>query len=398
MLAGLTGLAAQDRSEVQAPRFEVDPLWPKPLPNHWVLGSVVGISIDERDQIWIIHRNNSVGPIEQGATLNPPAGECCAPAPPVLVFDVDGNLVKHWDGAGKGYEWPASNHAITVDRLGNVWVAGNGGPDSHVLRFNRDGKFLKQYGRSGARQGPPNQSGQPTFVPNSHDLESFGRVAKIFVDPKANEAYFADGYLNRRVAVVDIESGKMKRYWGAYGNRPDDTKNVRYSPDAPPNQQFGNRWDGDRASTSVHCADMSNDRLVYVCDRPNNRIQVFQPDGTFVKEAVIAKRTLGEGSVWDIAFSHDPGQRYIYVADGRNMKVHILRRDTLEVLTSFGDGGRQPGQFFGVHSVAVDSKGNLYTTETYEGKRVQKFVFKGEGPVTSENQGVVWPTRPTPSR
>jgi len=282
-----------------------------------------------------------------------------------------------------------------VDKLGNLWIAGNGQPDSHVLRFTTEGKFLKQYGKSGARQSA-GKDGQPAFTPNSHDPESYGRVAKIFVDPKASEAYFADGYLNRRVAVVDIESGKIKRYWGGYGKPPDDSKNVRYDPDAPPNPQFGNRWDGERASTSVHCADMSVDGLVYVCDRPNNRIQVFRPDGTFVKEVVIARQTRGEGSVWDLAFSHDPAQRYLYVADGRNSKIHILRRDTLEVLTAFGDGGRQPGQFFGVHSVAVDSQGNLYTTETYEGRRVQKFSYRGEAPVSSQSQGVLWPTRPQP--
>jgi DNA-binding beta-propeller fold protein YncE len=220
-------------------------------------------------------------------------------------------------------------------------------------------------------------------------------VASIFVDAKNNEAYIADGYLNKRVAVIDIASGKMKRYWGAYGDKPDDTKVLQYNPNDPPARQFGNRpaVEGQPVSTSVHCAKLSNDRLLYVCDRPNNRIQVFNPDGTFVKEVVIAKPTLGEGSVWDLAFSHDSAQRYLYVADGRNSKVYILRRDTLEILTAFGDGGRQPGQFFGVHGIAVDSRGNIYTTETYEGKRVQRFVFKGEGPVTSKDQGVVWPGR-----
>ena len=221
---------------------------------------------------------------------------------------------------------------------------------------------------------------------------NFGRAASIFVDAKANEAYIADGYLNKRIAVIDIESGKMKRYWGAYGNKPDDSKVLEYKPDDPPAQQFGNR-PGLPPSTSVHCAKLSKDGLLYVCDRPNDRIQVFKPDGTFVKEVFIAKSSLGEGSVWDIAFSHDPGQRYVYVADGRNSKIHILRRDSLEVLTAFGDGGRQPGQFFGVHGIAVDSKGNIYTTETYEGKRLQKFVYRGEAPVTTKNQGVVWPPR-----
>ena len=157
---------------------------------------------------------------------------------------------------------------------------------------------------------------------------------------------------------------------------------VRTSPTRAPVQQF---------RSPVHCADLSNDGLVYVCDRPNNRIQVFKKDGTFVKEAFYAKNSLGDGAVFDLAFSKDPAQTYLYLADGNNMKIRILRRDTLEELTSFGDGGRQPGQFYAVHSIAVDSKGNLYTTETYEGKRLQKFVYKGLRAVTRKEQGTVWP-------
>jgi DNA-binding beta-propeller fold protein YncE len=141
----------------------------------------------------------------------------------------------------------------------------------------------------------------------------------------------------------------------------------------------------------VHCAEPTNDGLIYVCDRQNNRIQVFRRDGTFVQEAFYARRTLGDGSVWDIAFSRDPEQRFIYMADGKNQKIYVIERRTLEVLTTFGDGGRQPGQFFAVHSIATDSRGNIYTTETYEGKRIQKFVYKGMGTVTQRNQGVVWP-------
>jgi DNA-binding beta-propeller fold protein YncE len=176
----------------------------------------------------------------------------------------------------------------------------------------------------------------------------------------------------------------VKRFWGAYGNAPEDVNPGPYDPDAPPAQQF---------RTPVHCADPSNDGLIYVCDRQNNRIQVFRRDGTFVQEAFIAPRTLGDGAVWDIAFSRDPEQRFIYLADGKNQKVYIIERRTLEVLTSFGDGGRQPGQFFAVHSIATDSRGNIYTTETYEGKRIQKFVYKGMGTVSRRNQGVLWPGR-----
>jgi DNA-binding beta-propeller fold protein YncE len=377
--------AAQAGSAVQAPVFEVDPFWPRPLPNHWLLGMSIGVSVDARDHVWIVHRGAAtLNPrTETGADASPPVGECCLAAPPVLEFDPAGNLVGHWGGPGPGYDWPDSNHGITIDHKGNVWIGGNGPNDAHVVKFSRDGKFLAQFGRPGARAVAGGE--KPAWAANSHDRDHFGRVAKIFIDPRANEAYVADGYLNRRVAVIDADTGKLKRYWGAYGNRPDDTDLGRYDPDAPPAKQF---------RTPVHCAELSSDGLLYVCDRPNDRIQVFKPDGTFVKEVFIAKRTLGDGSVWDIAFSKDPQQKYLYVADGKNERVYIIQRDPLQLLTSFGDGGRQPGQFFGVHSIATDSKGNIYTTETYEGKRLQKFAYKGLGPVTTPNQGTVWPRPP----
>jgi hypothetical protein len=373
--------AAQASRAVRAPLFEVDPFWPKPLPNHWLLGRTIGLSVDDRDHVWIIHRGAAhLDPkTEAGADEKPPIGECCRAAPPIVEFDPAGNLVGHWGGPGQGYEWPESNHGLTVDHKGNVWIGGNGPNDAHVLKFTRGGKFLAQFGQPGARR-----ISEKKYAANSHDTENFGRVAKIFIDPRANEAYVADGYLNKRVAVIDADSGKFKRYWGAYGTKPDDAPLGDYDPDAPPAKQF---------RTPVHCAEFSNDGLLYVCDRPNDRIQVFKADGTFVKETFIAKRTLGDGSVWDIAFSKDPKQSYLYVADGKNERIYILQRDTLELLTSFGDGGRQPGQFFGVHSIATDSKGNIYTVETYEGKRLQKFIYKGLGTVNRLHQGTVWPTR-----
>jgi DNA-binding beta-propeller fold protein YncE len=382
--------AAQTKGAVQAPRFEVDPLWPKPLPNHWILGSTIGVWVDSDDHVWIIHRSSAtLGNNEK--TLESKQGECCAGAPPVLEFDQDGNLLRHWGGPGAGYEWPDSNHGIFIDYKGNVWIGGNGGPDSQILKFTKDGKFLLQVGKKGARRkagatAGGNEGDVAGFVGGSNDQESFGRVAKIFVDAKANEAYIADGYLNKRVAVLDADTGKMKRYWGAYGNKPDDTPLAPYNPAAPPAQQFRN---------PVHCADMSVDRFIYVCDRVGDRLQVFTPEGKFVKEQFYEKNTLNAGSVWDIAFSKDAQQKYIFMADGVNEKVKIVDRQTLQELTTFGDGGRQPGQFYGVHSIAIDSKGNLYTTETYEGKRLQKFVYKGMAAVTKDNQGVVWPSRGT---
>ena len=373
--------AAAQQGSIEAPRFEVDPFWPKPMPNHWVLGQTIGVWADDQDVVWIVHRSSATLADNEKA-LELKTGECCAGAPPVLAFDAAGNLVRSWGGPGPGYDWPTGNHGIFVDHTGSVWIGGNGAGDSQILKFTKDGKFLAQYGKPNIHKGPANAEGLSTFAGDSQDQNNFGRVAKIFVDPRANEAYIADGYLNKRVAVLDAATGKMKRYWGAYGNKPDDRNAGPYNPAAAPPQQFRN---------PVHCADLSNDGLLYVCDRVNDRLQVFRPDGTFVKEAFIAKNTLASGSVWDVAFSKDPQQRYLYVPDGMNNRVYVLRRDTLEVLTSFGDGGRQPGQFFGVHSIATDSKGNVYTTETWEGKRIQKFVFRGVGRVRSPHQGVVWP-------
>jgi len=368
--AALDRVAAEGKS-VQAPRFEVDPMWPKPLPNHWLLGNVIGVGVDFQDHIWIVHRSAAtLDRKEIYAAADPPLAECCIGAPPVIEFDQQGNVVHAWGGPGpgQGYEWPESNHGIVIDSKGVVWIGGNGANDGHILKFTREGKFVKQFGFAYASAG-------------SNDPWAFNKVAKVFLDEPNNEAYVADGYGNKRVAVIDMDSGKIKRYWGAYGNKPSDAPLGPYNPAAPPAQQFRN---------PVHCAELSKDGLVYVCDRVNDRIQVFKKDGTFVQEVFVAKNTRGDGSVWDIAFSKDAPQKYFYLADGANEKVRVFDRASMTELTAFGDGGRQPGQFYAVHSIATDSKGNVYTTETYEGKRLQKFVYKGIGSV-SEAQGVVWP-------
>jgi len=371
------GAAAVQAATIIAPKFEVDLTWPKPLPNHWILGAAIGVSADAEDHIWIIHRPGSLEPGEIHATTNPPIAQCCAPAPPILEFDQAGNLLRHWGGPGSGFDWPHANHGITIDYKGNVWIGGAnrtpeaGAQDDSVLKFTRDGMFLMQIGRPAQSKG-------------SDDTENLRQPAKTFVDPKTNELYVGDGYGNHRVIVFDADTGAYIRHWGAYGHKPDDANIGPYKPDDPPAKQFRN---------PVHCAQLSHDGLLYVCDRVNDRIQVFKPDGTFVKEAFIEKSTLGSGSVWDIAFSRDPQQKYLYVADGENDRVHIVDRESLEVLTSFGEGGRQPGEFYGVHSIATDSKGNIYTTETYRGQRVQRFVYKGLAPVTKKDQGVLWPRK-----
>jgi hypothetical protein len=368
-----TASSRAQQQTVQAPRFEVDPMWPKPLPNNWVLGNVIGVGVDARDHVFIVHRHDTVNEQEGGAMGTNPTAECCVAAPPVIEFDPEGNVVAAWGGpvAGAPYVWPGSNHGIAIDDKNNVWIGGNGGGpnwDSHILKFTHDGKFLQQIGTPGQ-------------AANSQSTTHFGRVAKVSFDFRNQEAFVADGYGNKRIAVVDMGTGAIKRFWGAYGNVPSDSNYGAYNPDAPLIPQF---------RTPVHCAEPSNDGHVYVCDRVNDRIQVFTRDGKFVKETQVAPRTRGDGSVWDIAFSKDPAQQYIYLADGKNERIYVMDRQSLEILTQFGGGGRQPGQWFAVHSIATDSKGNIFTTETYEGKRIQKFVAKGIGAVPRV-QGVPWP-------
>ena len=357
-------LVAGGQSVAAVPEFQVDPLWPKPLPNKWLMGSVIGVSVDSSDHIWMLHRPSSLSSNERAAALDPPWAACCVPAPPVLVFDQEGTLVDSWGGSGEGFQWPQSEHGLYVDYKDNVWIAGNGGNDHHILKFTRDGAFLLQIGRSGMSQG-------------SNDTQNLRQPTTMTVDPVDNEVYVADGYGNRRVVVFDADTGEYKRHWGAYGNRPDDddpyngsgaTVGSDYDPELPPARQF---------SKAVHGVAISDDRLVYVADRVNNRVQVFQTDGTFIREGFVDKATRGFGSVFELAFSKDSSQRFIYNPNGMNQSVDILLRDSLEVVSRFGQGGRYPGQFFSVHSITVDSRGNIYTGETLEGKRLQRFVYQG---------------------
>ena len=360
-------------NDTMAPAFLVDPLWPKPLPNHWITGNTIGVDVDDRDHIFTVHRNTENmfgGRTEIGLALG--VAECCTPAPPILEYDIEGNLINAWGGPVEGapYQWPESNHGIEVAANGDVWIGGNGGPDSHVLVFTRDGEYIRTVGVPGEEF-------------DSNSTTAFGRVAEIAIDEDAGEAYFADGYVNKRVAVVDVATGAFKRYWGAYGSTDiDDDADDTYTPGQPGPDVFRG---------PVHCAEPSNDGLIYVCDRGADRVQIFRPDGTFVSEHIYNPATLAQGSTWDIAFSPDEDQEFIYLADGQNFKISIIDRASMEVLYTFGDGGRQPGLFYAPHSIATDSEGNIYTTETYEGKRVQKFLYQGMRPVTVRDRAPTWP-------
>ena len=328
------------------PSFRVDPFWPQELPNNWILGQVSGLSVDAEDHVWIVHRPGSLDSRQRGEE-----GLCCVPAPPVIEFSPDGTVLRAWGGPGDGFEWPQSEHGIHVDHQGHVWIGASGGSDAHVLKFTKEGKFLLQIGRAG-------QSG------GSNDTENLGRPAALEVDPDANEVYIADGYGNQRIIVFDASTGAYKRHWGAYGDRPDDRELPAYDPEAEPIDQF---------RSPVHDVALSGDGLVYVADRTNNRLQVFQQDGTFVAESFIRPATLGSGAVSGIVLSPDPVQRWLFVPDGTNNVVWILDRSSLGVVGRFGRLGKYAGQFYRLHNLDVDSRGNLYTTEVWEGQRVQRF-------------------------
>ncbi|HEY7291611.1 MAG TPA: hypothetical protein VH583_17375 [Vicinamibacterales bacterium] len=344
--------AAQAKS-ADGPQFHVDPQWPH-MPSQWVLGQVSGLDVDARDHVWIIQRPWSLATDEKALDTNSP---CCQPAPPVMEFDAAGNYLQGWGGEGAGYEWPADEHTIHVDYKGNVWISSAGGPrlptkkENQILKFTQSGKFLMQIGHRGMSKG-------------SLDTDNFNNAADIYVYPKTNEVFVADGYVNRRVIVLDADTGKFKRMWGAYGNTPDDQAPNKLADEGPGPQQFN----------LVHGVRVSNDGLVYVADRRNNRLQVFTVDGTFQKEIFIARKTKLLGTSFSVAFSPDAAQSYMYVADAGNGRVHVFDRRTLTEVSAFGRIGHYAGEFVFLHNLAVDSQGNLYTAEVGGGRRVQKFV------------------------
>jgi hypothetical protein len=339
----------------ETPKFKVDPFWPKELPNNWIMGQVGGMAVDRHDHIWVLQRPSLDTVDELGAAQTPPESQCCFAAPPVLVFDAQGNLLQSWGGPGEGFDWPKREHGIYVDKDDNVWISGAGPADRQILKFRSDGHFLIQIGHPSADAA------------NSMRTDILGLPAGMEVDAEAREIYIADGYLNKRVVVYDADKGTFKRLWGAYGNPPNDVDPGAYNPAAPLDQQFRN---------PVHCVHISRDGLVYVCDRTNDRMQAFTKQGKFVREFFVRPQTLGRGSVWQFAFSTDEKQKFLLVADGENNVIWTLRRDDGTVVGQTGHNGRNAGQFHWVHQIVSDSQGNLYTGEVDTGKRIQKFVLQ----------------------
>lgn len=368
--------AAQSADEV--PTFRYDPDWPKPLPSAWITGNIGAMTTDKQDHIWVVQRPNSTTSLGERDFLDE-TGDCCTPAPPVMEFDQAGKVLQTWgpihvtdpqtkkeklvgtqvSGPYPDGLWPVFEHSIFIDHKNNVWIT-NRNPPSQLVKFTNDGKFLLRIGKQTAT--------------SSGDRENFAGPAGVYVDAKRNEVFVADGYENRRIIVFDADTGTFKRMWGAYGKPPTDPQHhgqIEVGIDqAKRREQF----------SMAHCIVGSNDGLLYVCDRGNGRVQVFKMDGTYVNEVFIAPRDKGKGTVFGIGFSGDRDQKFMYVGDASNKKVHIVRRKDLTIVGSFGSGGRGGGQFGVIHTLTSDSHGNVYVGETVDNNRVQRFLFTGMAP------------------
>jgi DNA-binding beta-propeller fold protein YncE len=340
------------------PMFTVDPTWPRPLPNDWIIGSVTGVFVDARDHVWVTHLIESLTDEEVAASLDPPIASCCLPAPSVIEFDPDGNVVQAWGDPSQDISvYPRNPHGIFVDHNDFVWI----GTYQHhrVQKFTRSGELVMTIGRYDETGG-------------SNDTELLGGPAGIWVDPGTNEVFVADGYRNRRVIVFDGETGAYLRHWGANGEPPvDGGGGGGGGGDAatPATQQF----------STVHGITGSSDGLIYVADRRGNRVQAFRQNGELVAERVIAPDTRASGSAFVPVLSPDPEQSWLFMADGTNHKVWILDRSDLGIRGEFGKGGHFLGQFLRPHGMDVDSRGNLYVGEASTGRRVQRFTVSGGG-------------------
>jgi DNA-binding beta-propeller fold protein YncE len=361
--------AQSSAAAVQIPQFRAEGSWVK-LPGKWIMAIVSSTFIDEHDHLWVLQRPDTLA-----------AEEKAKAAPPVLEFDQNGDFVQGWGGPGEGYDWPKSEHGIYIDPKGFVWIGGNG-QDDQILKFTKAGKFVMQIGKGGQKK-------------TNADTKNLWEPADVFLYPKTNELFVADGYGNKRVIVFDADTGAYKRMWGAFGNVPMDDPPApegargRGRGGAAPAQPMGP--DGSpQFVPPVHAVKVSNDGLVYVADRGGRRVQVFSVDGKFVRQLWIGREChapdCGNGqTAAGLAFSPDPEQRLLYVADRSQAQILIFNRKTLEYLDGFGSWGSNAGQFGTLHHLSIDSKGNLYTAEVTplkpENRRVQKFTLTGFVPV-----------------
>jgi DNA-binding beta-propeller fold protein YncE len=394
LLALCVSLVAQEQT---APKFKYDPDWPKPLPNKWKMGGVTGLAVDKDDNVWVLDRPNDLTDIELEAELIPPLADCCVRPPSMIHIDKLGNVIGSFDAP--------QGHGMAVDSKGFVYIGqdtvrkydpktgkvvaevprtpdrppGGGGPDAvapHIPGHGSTGPVAGFLTPLGGRP-QPDPAAQATrqaaiaafrakYPPTTPMI--VGGLEEIRLDEPANELYAADNYLGGRVMVFDLETFKFKRGWGAYGHAlsemTTDDADRAYTPGGPEPKEF-------RGHLTLN---ISHDGLVYAADRNANRIDVTTKQGKFVKEFVLAKTTGVGGSTGGVMFSPDKQQRFLYISDLTNNHIWFLNREDGKVVGQMGSMGENGGQFFGLHMIAVDSKGNIYTGEVFAGERVQRFV------------------------
>lgn len=375
------------------PKYKFDPDWPKPLPNHWKLGGVTGLTVDKDDNVWVLDRPADLRDTELHAAKNPPTAECCTRPPSMIHIDKEGNVI------GSFTPEQPQGHGLAVDSKGFVYlgqftvrkydpktgmlvgetprapekVPGGGGGEAGAV-LNPD-PSKGGPGPLGTFPGPPPRRPDPAEVaafrqkyPPSTPM-IVQNIEEIRLDEPAHELYAADAYLGGRVMVFDLDTLKFKRGWGAYGKPLSEiTTNDAdraYTPGGPLPKEFKGHL----------TLNISHDGLVYAADRNANRIQVTTKEGKFLKEFVLAPMTGEGGSTGGVAFSPDKEQRFLYISDLTNNCIWFLNREDGKVVGKMGSAGQNGGQFFGLHMIAVDSKGNIYTGEVQNGERVQRFLL-----------------------
>ena len=380
-----------------APKFKFDPDWPKPMPNKWKIGGVTGLAVDKDDNVWVYDRPNDLTDIELEAELTPPIADCCVRPPSMIHIDKAGNVIGSFEapqGHGmaidtkgfaylgfetvKKYDTKTGMHVADVPRAPER-VPGGGGGDAAVEGQRKPGQgsrgpvagFLP-FGRprpdpaAAAQRAAAVKAFREKYPPTTPMI--VGGLEEIRLDEPARELYAADNYLGGRVMVFDLDTFKFKRGWGAYGHTLDqittDDADRAYTPGGAEPKEF-------RGHLTLN---ISSDGYLYAADRMANRIQVFTKQGKYIKEFVIAPWTGVGGATGGVMFSPDKGQKFLYISDLTNNHIWFLNREDGKILGTLGSMGENGGQFFGLHMIATDSKGNIYTGEVFYGERVQRFL------------------------